>query len=497
MKNNLKNAMTAIVILTVVVLLSIVGSSIVYGAEDNLSVASVNITEKSDTATVEKLSFEGTAIDCNVTFHKLNDYAKFRIEIKNNGNQDYKVKSITSNNENEYITYDGSESIGTKVEADSSAVIYIVAKYSKAVDDIANRNQDMNVDFEIILEDDLGNTQSIGVNPKTGDSIIIYMTMFGASALALIVFIILSKNSKKSMKIFGLILVLVLVAPIIVYAEGNLIALTINSKFALKDKLVLTYTDADNEEKTKNVNYGESINVLDPIEAEGEYVFDGWVDSNGKKVEKTLDDVTVTPNMVPKEYTITYNLDGGKIEGVSSYTIESETFTLPIPKREGYVFTGWTGDNGETPEREVTIEKGTTGNKTYTANWEEYEAPVAVGLYQPPTEVRYMYFKNSWKSTSETREPFDWSQPLPSFSFNGEISRARLSFSKTGYNYDYPSQSYANGFVSIDKKTMWFDDDSGHPTEGYYVVGYTEDGVDHEMKFRIVSGAITDYEMIY
>lgn len=497
MKNNLKNAMTAIIVLTVLVLLSIIGSSIVYGAEDTLSVASVNITEKSDTATVEKLSFEGTAIDCNVTFHKLNDYAKFRIEIKNNSDQDYKVKSITSNNENEYITYDGSESIGTKVEADSSAVIYIVAKYSKAVDDIAKRNQDMNVDFEITLEDDLGNTETIGLNPKTGDSIIIYMTMFGVSTLALIVFIVLSKNSKKSIKIFGLILVLVLLAPIIVYAEGTSIALTIKSKFVLKDKLVLTYTDASNEEKTRIVNYGTSINVLDPIETEGEYVFDGWVDSNSKKVEKVLDDVTVRPNMTPKEYTITYNLDGGTIEGVSSYTIESETFTLPKPKREGYVFTGWTGDNGETPEREVTIEKGTIGNKTYTANWEEYEAPVAIGLYQPPTDVRYMFFKNTWKSTSDTRSPYSWSQELPSFSFNNEISRARLSFSKTGYDYSYPSQSYANGFVSIDKKTMWFDNDYGSPIEGYYVVGYTEEEVDHEMKFRVVSGAITDYEMLY
>lgn len=40
------------------------------------------------------------------------------------------------------------------------------------------------------------------------------------------------------------------------------------------------------------------------------------------------------------------------------------------PTRSGYEFVGWTGGNGSNPEKLVTIPSGSTGNKTYTANWE-------------------------------------------------------------------------------------------------------------------------------
>ena len=80
---------------------------------------------------------------------------------------------------------------------------------------------------------------------------------------------------------------------------------------------------------------------------------------------------TITFTYTPIEYTITYNLGDGSISGQKTkYTIETETFTLPTPTRSSYNFTGWTGSNGTTKNKTVTIAKGTTGNKSYTANWE-------------------------------------------------------------------------------------------------------------------------------
>lgn len=68
-------------------------------------------------------------------------------------------------------------------------------------------------------------------------------------------------------------------------------------------------------------------------------------------------------------YLITYNLNDGSHSGnPSTYTVE-DTMTLNQPTKEGYIFLGWTGSNGTTPQKEVTIEKGTTGNLEYTANW--------------------------------------------------------------------------------------------------------------------------------
>ena len=59
---------------------------------------------------------------------------------------------------------------------------------------------------------------------------------------------------------------------------------------------------------------------------------------------------------VPREYT--------RLDDPSPFP-----FTLPTPVRDGYEFSGWTGSNGDTPEKTVTIPAGTTGNLTYIANW--------------------------------------------------------------------------------------------------------------------------------
>ena len=51
-------------------------------------------------------------------------------------------------------------------------------------------------------------------------------------------------------------------------------------------------------------------------------------------------------------YTISYTLNGDDVvvENPTEYTCESNAITLNVPTRPGYVFAGWTGSNGDTPE---------------------------------------------------------------------------------------------------------------------------------------------------
>ena len=73
----------------------------------------------------------------------------------------------------------------------------------------------------------------------------------------------------------------------------------------------------------------------------------------------------------PITYSITYNLNGGTLSKANptSYNITTDTFTLKNPSKTGYTFAGWTGSNGTTAQTSVSIALGSTGNKTYTANY--------------------------------------------------------------------------------------------------------------------------------
>lgn len=68
-------------------------------------------------------------------------------------------------------------------------------------------------------------------------------------------------------------------------------------------------------------------------------------------------------------FTITYDLNGGTVDGNPMTYTERDTITLKNPTKENYVFVGWTGTDLEEPSDNVTIQKGSKGNRQYTAVW--------------------------------------------------------------------------------------------------------------------------------
>ena len=122
---------------------------------------------------------------------------------------------------------------------------------------------------------------------------------------------------------------------------------------------------------------GATLPAADDMTYTG-HTFKGWYDNEGL----TGSPVTAIggTEMGNKEYwakweinqyTITYDLGGGTVEGnPDTYTVEMDTFTLKNPTRPGYTFTGWsgTGLDGEN-NMTVTIPKGSTGERRYTAHW--------------------------------------------------------------------------------------------------------------------------------
>ena len=103
------------------------------------------------------------------------------------------------------------------------------------------------------------------------------------------------------------------------------------------------------------------------------YNFAGWYLGESRFDFDTAitENITLTAKWTVNQYAITYDLNDGTVEGnPDTYTVEMDTFTLKNPTRPGYTFTGWsgtdlTGENNMT----VTIEKGSTGERSYTAHW--------------------------------------------------------------------------------------------------------------------------------
>lgn len=110
-------------------------------------------------------------------------------------------------------------------------------------------------------------------------------------------------------------------------------------------------------------------------------------------------------------YTIAYDLAGGTNakDNPSEYTIESDTITLSDPEWEGYIFDGWTwlasegaGEDAQTePVKDVVIERGSIGNKKFTANWTKKDYTITSDtdhvVYEQKLE--YVYGSESVKVT--------------------------------------------------------------------------------------------------
>ncbi len=80
--------------------------------------------------------------------------------------------------------------------------------------------------------------------------------------------------------------------------------------------------------------------------------------------------LTLTAEWTANTYGIFYHLNGGSVtNNPVEYNANTQTFTLNNPTRLGYTFVGWTGTGITAPTMQVTVEKGSYGERNYTAVW--------------------------------------------------------------------------------------------------------------------------------
>ncbi|MBR1668288.1 MAG: InlB B-repeat-containing protein [Bacteroidaceae bacterium] len=133
-----------------------------------------------------------------------------------------------------------------------------------------------------------------------------------------------------------------------------------------------------NVARTRRITLGSGITAVSPAAssyrgtvkvADGQALTDG----SGNILTGTLAPADVNGKTLAPAFTITYDLAGGMVttDNPTVYTEESETFTLNNPTRDGHTFAGWTGTDLDVATETVTIAKGSTGNRKYTATWTE------------------------------------------------------------------------------------------------------------------------------
>ena len=188
-----------------------------------------------------------------------------------------------------------------------------------------------------------------------------------------------------------------------------------------------------------------TVNLLDKLEIEPTirtgYAFAQWSDgkTDNPYTMAVPGTVSLTAQTQIETYTIDYELNGGALEAgktnPATYTLETAAFRLEAPTRTGYTFAGWTGSNGTTPQTDVGIAQGSTGNLYFEANW------TANGY-----KILYTGVEGADVSTFPTKHVFGKDTAIPNptkkdYSFagwkvNGSAAARDLTLSGTTYTAD-------------------------------------------------------------
>lgn len=151
---------------------------------------------------------------------------------------------------------------------------------------------------------------------------------------------------------------------------------------------VIEYTvtlDVSGGDPLDPITYTVETPVILPTPTSTGYTFLGWTGEGETTPQPTVvlpkgttGDKMYFANWEVNSYAITLDTSGGNALAAISYTIESDPIKLPTPTRVGYNFVGWTGEGITTPQTEVIIPTGSTGNRTYTANWKVIEYTITL-----------------------------------------------------------------------------------------------------------------------
>ena len=124
------------------------------------------------------------------------------------------------------------------------------------------------------------------------------------------------------------------------------------------------------DKTNKNVIYDSAYGTL-PVPTRSGYGFDGWYNGSTKvtaaTVVKTVGAHTLVAKWIAKEYTVTFDANGGSVSKKTETVTYDEAYgSLPIPAKAGYKFEGWLL-NGNIVAASTVVKSAS--NHTLIAKW--------------------------------------------------------------------------------------------------------------------------------
>ena len=186
---------------------------------------------------------------------------------------------------------------------------------------------------------------------------------------------------------------------------GNVSVYANWSKNPVYSKIIYNLDGGTNSENAPT-QYEEGKGVALPTPTKGGYDFLGWTLSSSSSKYITEISATQKGNVtlyanwskIPVYSEISYNLDGGtNPENAPSEYEEGKGVTLPTPKKEGYIFLGWSLEEGST-SYVTAISTSQKGEVTVYANWEVYVEPNP----GEPFTITYELNGGAWSWTAGT-----------------------------------------------------------------------------------------------
>ncbi len=168
------------------------------------------------------------------------------------------------------------------------------------------------------------------------------------------------------------------------YAPGQETSLTGNlylyAKWEAKEPVTLTYIYNDGEGRTDSAQVIPGANIAFPDASRKGYGFKGWYEDEaltvfagdaGEKHYAPQKDTSYYAAWEKSESTVTFDADGGKMEGGDITAKVGDTIILPDCTKEGYEFIGWY--DGDTCAGQAGEEYTVSDDVTLKARYEKKE----------------------------------------------------------------------------------------------------------------------------